>query len=361
MKEVKKCSISGIAFTMDTDAYRTLESYLISLKKTYSEMPEGKEIVEDIEARIAELLLSQGEHTQVVELPLVERIIAQMGSVETICDQSGEGDPAGKESRIPRRLYRDMDNARLGGVCSGIAKYFDISPTMVRLAMFVPLILLMVGWLPLFWWLIPLMGNLFGIFLICYLIMWFVVPPARTARQRLEQSGHPITVQTIRETTAAAGDPDSSAKPVVADVVTVLGKFLLVVFKIVAGVLVFGLILTACALVIGIFVVGMSGPGGSVLLPGIETVGLLVPLLGILVALIPVLLLIYVLMCLIASRKPGGKIVLVVFVFWLLTVVGLAVSAVYQTDHVDWRKNSEWFNDPDMQLPPMEDEDRYSY
>ena len=58
MKEVKKCSISGVAFTMDADAYQELENYLDSLKKTYKDTPDGAEIVADIEARIAELILT---------------------------------------------------------------------------------------------------------------------------------------------------------------------------------------------------------------------------------------------------------------------------------------------------------------
>ena len=54
MKEVKKCSISGVAFTMDADAYEALETYLESLKTTYKDTADGAEIVADIEARIAE-------------------------------------------------------------------------------------------------------------------------------------------------------------------------------------------------------------------------------------------------------------------------------------------------------------------
>ena len=50
MKEVKKCSISGVAFTMDADAYQELENYLDSLKKTYKDTPDGAEIVADISA-----------------------------------------------------------------------------------------------------------------------------------------------------------------------------------------------------------------------------------------------------------------------------------------------------------------------
>lgn len=246
MKEVKKCSISGIAFTMEADAFQVLSRYLESLNDTYRNTDGGKEIVEDIEARIAELILSHQDNSKVVELSLVEEIIAQMGSAEAIREQEGREAPRG-EGRIPRRLYRDMDQARLGGVCSGVAKYFGTSPTWIRLLMFLPLILLLLlGWIPFFWWLVPLMSNLLGVFFICYLIMWFAVPAARTARQKLEQNGQRITVQSIEEASAANHDVDADAKPVVAKAVYALGQVVLIVLKLLAGLLVFGLILGAC-------------------------------------------------------------------------------------------------------------------
>ena len=223
MKEVKKCSISGIAFTMEADAFQVLSRYLESLNDTYRNTDGGKEIVEDIEARIAELILSHQDNSKVVELSLVEEIIAQMGSAEAIREQEGREAPRG-EGRIPRRLYRDMDQARLGGVCSGVAKYFG-----TRLLMFLPLILLLLlGWIPFFWWLVPLMSNLLGVFFICYLIMWFAVPAARTARQKLEQNGQRITVQSIEEASAANHDVDADAKPVVAKAVYALGQVVLI-------------------------------------------------------------------------------------------------------------------------------------
>ena len=105
MKEVKKCSISGIAFTMEADAFQVLSRYLESLNDTYRNTDGGKEIVEDIEARIAELILSHQDNSKVVELSLVEEIIAQMGSAEAIREQEGREAPRG-EGRIPRRSYQ---------------------------------------------------------------------------------------------------------------------------------------------------------------------------------------------------------------------------------------------------------------
>ena len=36
---------------------------------------------------------------------------------------------------MKKRLYKDHSNEKLCGVCSGIAKYFDLDPTVVRLAL----------------------------------------------------------------------------------------------------------------------------------------------------------------------------------------------------------------------------------
>lgn len=329
MNEVKKCSLSGVAFTMDVEAYETLSAYLESLKKTYKDSPDGAEIVADIEARIAELILSAQDNTQVVGKPLILNIIRQMGSVEDISEESADGAGRREEPRIPRRLYRDTENAKLGGVCAGIGRYFDIDPVWVRLAMFLPLILSCFGAVPFLHWTGPMMGNLFGVFVICYMIMWFAVPAARTARQKLEMNGERITAQSIGEVTSATAgsDPDARAKPIVAEAVSLFGKVVLILMKILAGAIVFGLILFACALIIGMFALLIGGPEYAHL-GKLEDFSLWVPMLGILIVFIPVMLLIYVLMCLIASRKPGGRTVLIIFLLWLASVIACSVIAI---------------------------------
>lgn len=331
MNEIKKCSISGIAFTLDADAYEVLRTYLDSLEKTYEKNPDGAEIIADIEARIAELILSTQNNARVVERPLIENIVKQLGSAADITGEDPDSDLHYAEPRIPRRLYRDTENAKLGGVCSGIGRYFDVDPVWIRLVLFLPLLLSCFGWLPLLHWTGPMMGNLFGIFVICYFIMWFAVPAARTARQKLEMQGERITEQSIRETTAAsyatAGDPDSRARPIVAEAVSVFGKVVLIFLKLIAGLIVFGLIMGACALIIGLFAVVIGG-GEILMCDCFDDHSLWLPVLGIVVVLIPTILLIYVLMCLIASRKPGGRAVLAIFLLWLASIVALSVTAV---------------------------------
>ncbi len=143
--------------------------------------------------------------------------------------------------------------------------------------------------------------------------------------------GERITEQSIRETTAAsyaaAGDPDSRARPIVAEAVSVFGKVVLIFLKLIAGLIVFGLIMGACALIIGLFAVVIGG-GEILMCDCFDDHSLWLPVLGIVVVLIPTILLIYVLMCLIASRKPGGRTVLAIFLLWLASIVALSVTAI---------------------------------
>ena len=174
--------------------------------------------------------------------------------------------------------------------------------------------------------------------------MWFAVPAARSARQKLEMNGEKITAQAIGETTVAAAnnDPDAKAKPIVAEAVSVFGKVVLILLKLFAGLIVFCLIMVACALIIGLF---------AILIGGAETLNLdwdlslWVPILGIFIALIPTILLIYVLMCLIASRKPGGKTVLVIFLCWIASIIACSTIAIREKVGERFRDKREAIRD----------------
>lgn len=351
MNEVKKCSISGVAFTLDNDAYATLGEYLDSLKKNYEGRPEGDEIVADIEARIAELILSTQDSTRVVGRPLILNIIRQMGSAEDIAAEDTAGQPESKVAehpRIPRRLYRDTENAKLGGVCAGIGRYFDIDPAWVRLAMFAPILLSFFQQITPLYWMGQLMGNMFGIFVICYLVMWFAVPAARTARQKLEMTGEKITAQSIEEATVAAAsssDPDAKARPIIAEAVSVFGRVVLLCMKMIAALIIFGLVMCACGLIITL--IGLIFNGTDLISPpSLAQYHVLLPISGILVVLIPVLMLVYVFMCLVASHKPSGKALLFTFLLWMFSLVGCATMVIREGVVDDIRHNAIQISNP---------------
>ncbi|MBQ3026685.1 MAG: PspC domain-containing protein, partial [Alistipes sp.] len=237
MNEIKKCSISGVGFTFEKTAYARLDEYLQSLKKAYANNPDSEEILADIEARIAELILSAQNDAQcVVTLPIIENIIEQLGSPEDI---SGE-EPSEKNEpseRIPRRLYRDVENGKLGGVCAGLAKHFGVDAVWIRLVIFSPFILFFLGRIPGMWWSYQLGGNLFGIFFLTYLILWFAIPSAKSARQKLEAEGKPISASTIANRQGAT--QEEKAKSSVASVVTTFGRFMVIVMKVLLGLMLF--------------------------------------------------------------------------------------------------------------------------
>ena len=344
MNEVKKCSISGIAFTMSTDAYNALHQYLNSLQERYGKETDGEEIIADIEARIAELILSTHDNTRVVERPLIENIIAQLGSAEAISGESSTENerPKQNEPRIPRRLYRDRDNAKLGGVCAGIARYFDIDPVWIRLAIFVPLLATPLSGISTVWFSFSaICGNIFGMFVLTYLVLWFAIPAARSPRQKLEMSGEKITEQSIREAAASStsSDADSKARPIVASTVTALGGCLLVLLKIVTALIIFGLSITAIALCACIVIIlttesSLCNFGALNEFFAMTNSEILISTLFILAVLIPVILLTYVLICLFISRKPNRTASIVMFILWIVTFCILCVSAIKSVHQV---------------------------
>ena len=329
MDQIKKCSLAGISFTLEADAYAALEGYIQSLQEAYKSTPDGEEIVADIEARIAELILSAVPADAIVTKPLILNIIKQLGSAEEIDSEQPEyeeprqaetTDPAGNP-RIPRRLYRDVQHHKLGGVCAGIANYFDIDPTLVRLAAIAHILIWLFGVMNLFWlhYIEGFMGQLAGLVVLGYIVMWFTIPPASTARQKLEMKGERITTDSIRSNVQNATAEERS-RTLLADIVNVIGKILLICLKIFAAIILIGLVLGVCVL-------------GMVALAGIPMLDFNLPT-GILlisffcVAIIPLLILIYLVIMLLISQRPKGRALLVMFILWVISLVGMTLSAI---------------------------------
>ncbi len=191
MKKTIKINIGGIVFQLDDDAYDKLKIYLDLIGRRFGHSAEGKEIVEDIERRIAELLLERtSAQKEAVTLPDVEEIIGIMGSPEDFSiPEGGETPEAEHHARVEaednlysrrrnRRLYRDTDNSVLGGVCSGLGAFFNLDPIILRVLF---MVFVFAG----------------GISILLYLVLWIIVPPARTAAQRLEMHGEEVTIENI--------------------------------------------------------------------------------------------------------------------------------------------------------------------
>ena len=89
MKKTIKINLSGIIFNIDDDAYEKLKAYLDTISRYFSNKQESKEIIDDIETRIAELFQERitGEN-QVITIEIVNQVIDIMGNPEDIADSA---------------------------------------------------------------------------------------------------------------------------------------------------------------------------------------------------------------------------------------------------------------------------------
>ena len=185
MKKTININLGGIVFNIDDDAYIKLKAYLDQIEIYFSNENEGGEILADIENRIAELFQERSKGTgRVIDMKDVDEVIRILGDPEEIGGpENGQGEHQRKRysSKTYRRIYRDPDNRVLGGVCSGISAYWRMDPLILRIL-----------------FLVSFLG--FGIGLIIYLILWIVIPEARTATQKLEMKGEPVNISNIGKT-----------------------------------------------------------------------------------------------------------------------------------------------------------------
>ena len=112
------------------------------------------------------------------------------------------------QSNITKRLYRSPDDKVIGGVCGGLAVYFNISPWIPRLIFALPLIIGLISgpfnfWFNDmdFWWGPKIVTSSLGSTLfITYIILWISVPIATTAAEKLEMRGEKVDLNSIRNT-----------------------------------------------------------------------------------------------------------------------------------------------------------------
>lgn len=171
MKKAFAATIGGIVFQIDEDAYLKLENYFRQIENGYANKSEGKEIADDLERRMAELFDKKTNgRTRSVSMEDVVWALSILGRPEDLgASQSKESNWQPHYQRGIKRLYRDPENKVFGGVCGGLGIYFDIDPVLLRVIF---AILLIAGF-----------GFLF------YLILWIVVPAAKTITQRMEMYG----------------------------------------------------------------------------------------------------------------------------------------------------------------------------
>lgn len=140
MKTIINITLGGRNIIIEDTAYEKIKAYLESLKKYYHNEEGRDEIITDIENRFSELMHEKirkgAPHINDAD---VDEMISAMGWPEDFDQEAGtQGggtqytDKSGYNTNAKRRLYRDESNKMIGGVCSGIASWLNIDPTIVR-------------------------------------------------------------------------------------------------------------------------------------------------------------------------------------------------------------------------------------
>jgi len=181
MKITVSINLGGYSFNIDEDAYAELKRYLRNLEFHFAGEENSSEILSDIETRMSELFRTKfTTYKQVITIEDVRQTISVMGTPEDISDNGGKSAREKFSSPGYHRMYRDTDNRIIGGVCAGMGAYWDIEPLIIRI-IFIALIL--AG----------------GIGAIVYLILYIVLPEARTTAQKIEMKGDPVNIHNIKE------------------------------------------------------------------------------------------------------------------------------------------------------------------
>lgn len=184
MKKVIEVSIGSINFTMEDDAYYRLKEYLKRFEETISDKQEAKEVMEDVEARVAELFQKEMRFpNQVVDMSMVQVVIDHLGEVDSQEEYPTYGTDDKGYTKGSKRLYRDIDEKMAAGVCSGLAVYTNIDVTIIRIIFVV-------------------VAFLYGTSILVYLVLWIVMPKALTIAQKLELRGYAPTADNIRKFTS---------------------------------------------------------------------------------------------------------------------------------------------------------------
>jgi phage shock protein PspC (stress-responsive transcriptional regulator) len=189
MQKVINLNLNGNAFQLEEGGYDALQEYLARAERELKDNPDRAEIMADLEQAIADKCQKYlGPNKSVVTSAEVAQIIAEMGPVASgATAESGEQSGASGEKREdggrsappPKRLYRIPDGAMVAGVCNGLATYFQLDVTLVRVG-FVVLALLTKG-----------------IGILIYVVMMFVIPEANTPEEHAAAGGMPFNAKEV--------------------------------------------------------------------------------------------------------------------------------------------------------------------
>ncbi|MFT5892212.1 MAG: phage shock protein PspC (stress-responsive transcriptional regulator) [Dokdonia sp.] len=352
MNKTVNINLAGIFFHIDEDAYAKLQRYLTAIKRSFEGVTGEDEIIADIEARISELFSAKIQDArQVISTKELDEVIAVMGQPEDymVDDDIFEDAPSSKKSRRTtssrsgsgKKLYRDSENAYIGGVSSGLGHYFGIDSLWIRL-----------GW-------VFLVVASFGSPIPIYILLWILMPEAASTADKLSMTGKAVNIDNIQEKVkegfenvadaVKSVDYDkfgNQAKKGAQGFFQTLGTIIMFFLKVLAKIFGVLFMITGAAVVISLFV-GLFTAGTFDIFYGdlgnygefINTAGMPIWLASLLIFFavgIPFFFLFYLGLKILAgnlkSMPLAGKLSLLGI--WLLSVIGLGVIGIREaTEH----------------------------
>lgn len=340
-------NINSIVFHIEEDAYDTLRSYMIDIKKHFGNTAESKEILEDIENRIAEMFNEriQTGRKEVINLEDVQRVITQMGQVSDF--EESEGTAANEDFRheqragqaphveyVGKKLMRDPDDKMLGGVCSGLARYFSIEPIWIRI-------------------LLVLFFLLGGSGVLAYIILWIVMPIAETRADKMAMRGEEPNLQNFKksfdeeakslsETFSDTGERHDRGSRTAGNLLSgclgLIGKMIAWIMLIFAGLNLLGLFIFYVFNMMNFF--GLENPMFFPPLKGLATNdGIIALTFGFLAIAIPFFALFFWLTrILFKTDKLNSYLSLTMFAAWIVSIVGIIYYCIATAQ--DFREKS---------------------
>lgn len=195
MNKTVSIGLAGFSFVIDEYAYIKLSDYLNALRGSLEPL-EADEVMHDIEIRIVEIFRESLGNRNVVNEHDVEKVIAQIGKPEIIEEQEenyfSENHPDNTayhgKTESPKTFFRDSENMAIGGVCSGLAHYFGVR---IRIMRTIWLVLALLGIVSSF--------ISTSLVILIYIILWVVIPRAKTASDFLKMKGKPLNFDSLKE------------------------------------------------------------------------------------------------------------------------------------------------------------------
>ena len=267
MKKNITINLCGRLFQIDEDAYELLQQYIESLRQSFGHEEGGEEIVNDIEARIAELFSELNQQgIEAITIEHVKDIITRIGKPEELTGEDEKSDNGGhkydsfrtaaqgfrdnvRARTAGKRLYRNPNDKMVAGVLSGIAAYTASDVTWWRIGY----VLLVLGSNFLFGPILHVihMGFFFHVnlaFILFYFILAIVLPVADTPKQVLEMKGKDVTPQNLADVVVEDKQPVQRRRGCLGSVFSVIFSILVAFFVAIASIV--GLVLLVSLLLI---------------------------------------------------------------------------------------------------------------